>query len=333
MTQCKAMTQSGNQCKQYANDSGYCHIHDPESINRKKAQMEQAERDYEKRESLLNQQNFSQRRGLTISAKEIQIDSINQESRIAIWNVFYEYVFYMYDSSKRSQFRSILRSNEYLDQLSLFIWKKILYLPLQTIPVDYSNQLMKIFGYYQKMEWNEIYDFVEYLLNYFDDIDLIQEINDVLLKKLTGYRFMSGVITDINNPEELKSIDEAINNDEFSSAGQHLQRALELLSDRKNPDYRNSIKESISAVESLVKKMTGDPKATLNKALDKIETSGKGIKIHPALKSAFTSLYAYTCDEKGIRHAMLDEPNVFVEDAKFFLITCSAFINFLKSKS
>jgi hypothetical protein len=102
-----------------------------------------------------------------------------------------------------------------------------------------------------------------------------------------------------------------------------------LLSNREQPDYRNSIKESISAVESLARIMTNNHKATLGDALKIIERSGK---LHPALKEGFSKLYGYTSDEGGIRHAMLEEPNLTSADAKFFLISCTNFINYMKSK-
>ncbi len=59
----------------------------------------------------------------------------------------------------------------------------------------------------------------------------------------------------------------------------------------------------------------------------------KKVELHPALKKAFDSLYGYTSDADGIRHALLDEPNLDSEDAKFMLVSCSAFINYLISKS
>ncbi|HHW57999.1 MAG TPA: hypothetical protein GXX15_10125 [Clostridia bacterium] len=95
-----------------------------------------------------------------------------------------------------------------------------------------------------------------------------------------------------------------------------------MLTDRKKPDYRNSIKESISAVESLVKLISSDKKGDLNRAIRKLEEK---IYIHPALKEAFIKLYGYTSDEGGIRHAMLESNNISFEDAKYMLVSCSAF--------
>jgi hypothetical protein len=79
------------------------------------------------------------------------------------------------------------------------------------------------------------------------------------------------------------------------------------MADRKTPDFRNSIKESISAVEALCIVITDDSKTTLGQALTIIE---KVHKIHPALKKSFTSLYGFTSDSSGIRHALIDQDNL-----------------------
>jgi hypothetical protein len=102
------------------------------------------------------------------------------------------------------------------------------------------------------------------------------------------------------------------------------------MSDRQTPDYRNSIKESISAVESACIIISGDKNATLGKALKIIEDR---YSLHGALKSAFEKLYGYTSDAQGIRHALLDEPNLDFYDAKFMLVTCTTFINYLIGKT
>lgn len=101
------------------------------------------------------------------------------------------------------------------------------------------------------------------------------------------------------------------------------------MTDRKKPDYRNSVKESISAVESLCMTLSDDPKASLGVALNKIE---KTHELHPAFKKALSNLYGYTSDADGIRHALLDESNISYSDAKYMLVSCSAFINYVLGK-
>jgi hypothetical protein len=85
------------------------------------------------------------------------------------------------------------------------------------------------------------------------------------------------------------------------------------LSARDSPDYRNSFKESISAVEAACQIITRDPKATLGAAVKKLEDCG--IKLHSAFRGA------------------LDEPTLDSDDARFMLVSCSAFVNYLKTKA
>ncbi|MBP3664562.1 MAG: hypothetical protein J6J03_05305, partial [Tyzzerella sp.] len=87
---------------------------------------------------------------------------------------------------------------------------------------------------------------------------------------------------------------------------------------------------SISAVEALCCIITNDKRATLGDALKKLES--KGIKLHKALQSAMSSLYGYTSDEGGIRHGSIDFAGASSEDAKYMLISCSAFVNYLIEK-
>jgi len=117
----------------------------------------------------------------------------------------------------------------------------------------------------------------------------------------------------------------------LEGANIHLTNALELISDKKSPNYRNSVKESISAVESTCRIITGEN--TLGKALNKLES--KGLNLNNQLKNGFDKIYAYTNDKNnGIRHAIVTSPTEpDFADAKYMLISCSAFINYLITKA
>jgi hypothetical protein len=65
------------------------------------------------------------------------------------------------------------------------------------------------------------------------------------------------------------------------AVSEHLNTAIGFLSDRKNPDYRNSIKESISAVESLMKILAGVKSATLLEGLKRVDSV---VGLHTALR-------------------------------------------------
>ncbi len=68
-------------------------------------------------------------------------------------------------------------------------------------------------------------------------------------------------------PEQRESLENALGASDPVRI--HLETALRMLSDREHPDFRNSIKESISAVESACRKLTGLDNATLTQALNK----------------------------------------------------------------
>jgi len=55
--------------------------------------------------------------------------------------------------------------------------------------------------------------------------------------------------------------------------------------------------------------------------------------LHPALSGAFDKLYGYTSDAQGIRHGLMEEANLALEDAKFMLVACAAFVNYLLVKA
>ncbi|MCW3980029.1 MAG: hypothetical protein NWF11_00970, partial [Candidatus Bathyarchaeota archaeon] len=159
----------------------------------------------------------------------------------------------------------------------------------------------------------------------------IEYCNQRLERESSRWRFVGGKLVALTSKEEIAVIQEALKGPKsLRPVSIHLNSALAFMSDRKSPDYRNSIKESISAVESMCTLVAGTKKAELTQALPAMRK--KGIDLHPALEQAFIKLYGYTSTAGGIRHALLKEPNLYFEDAKFMLVMCSAFVNYLKPK-
>lgn len=272
---------------------------------------------------------FSQRKGLTPIKEIFQIEDIDQDLKNALWNCL---TIYYWD--KRDFF--IDKEGKDFVYLIKVIWINFFKEKLDEMSFKTPENIYKYKNFFFKAEWYRIYDFIEFIINNSDG-DLVSRkdvfvdvTNRILERELSGYRIVENLITQITSKEELESIEDALNSTKkISPVKIHLERALQLLSDRKNPDYRNSIKESISAVESLCKLITGDKNATLGLALKKIEATHK---IHPALHKSFSLLYGYTSDSDGIRHALLENEALKQEDAKYMLVSCSAFINYLQQK-
>jgi hypothetical protein len=277
---------------------------------------------------------FSQREGLKPLKQRIQIDSVDENPKNSLWNCFFEFVV--------GNLTFISWVGDKIYRIGELLWINYFKQPLDTLSNDPREIYKYIRDYFfdSKREWYEIYDFIEFVVNVYpgnDKKEFINACNMVLERKLSAYRFVGEKITKITSEIEIKEIEEALENtkniDKLKPVNEHLKRAIELLSDRKSPDYRNSIKESISALESLCKIIINDRKAALGEALDKMK-SEKIIDLHAALYEFGRKLYGYASDYEGIRHGKSDPNcNVNFEDAKFMLLCCSSYINYLIVKA
>lgn len=274
-------------------------------------------------------QRFSQRIGLTPIKVEIQRTSADEALRNALWNnIYLTYFANGEDDSTESC------------QMLTQVWTSYYRLSYDDIRY-HQNTIMKIKEEVLHEDWHKMYDILEFIPNnYLVDnfgvyntlnMEFIETVNSTLVSNLSAYRFVDLVITEITSDEEISSIEEALSiSDGFKPVKTHLEQALRHYSNRTHPDYRNSVKESISSIESLSKIITGKPKATLANALEEIN---KSHTLHPAFLQSVKTLYGYTSDADGIRHSLLEESDLKHEDAKFMLVTCSAFVNYLISKT
>ncbi len=158
----------------------------------------------------------------------------------------------------------------------------------------------------------------------------VEDLNREFKRNNFAYRVVDNIIIEIVNEEEIKTIEQALE-DNADNIQTHISQALRLCSDRDNPDYRNSIKESISAVEAYCREKTDSE--TLGDALKKLKNAG--LKIPMVLSIAFEKLYAYTNQSTtGIRHALMEDTYMpTYAEAIFMLVSCSSFINYLNLKA
>jgi hypothetical protein len=271
---------------------------------------------------------FSQRKGITPLKKALQIDSLDNETRTKLWNGLC-YAFFNSDRSSGGNYT--YKQAELIYSLWVEFFKQ------RTDHYTANRQWWKEFLEEKVWNWDYdyLFDFIEYIVkNTKDDTEYVRKFTDycnrIFEQESVMYRFVGNEITSITSDEEIKEIEIALNSP-LDPVNLHLKTALEMLFDRKSPDYRNSIKESISAVECISQVIVGDKTATLGQALKKLEDNG--ISIAPALTKGFSNLYGWTNAEDGIRHAIMGLPKIKEDDARYMLITCSSFCNYLISKS
>lgn len=275
---------------------------------------------------------FSQRIGKTASIKDLQIESIDSDLLNGLWNLTKIHII-----NKISTF-SVYGGEGDFPIFASITWHKFYKLPIDTIPRYSPDTIAYIRQRFFSDPWYEVYDFIEFLsalaIDGIERKNYMDAVNSLLEREFSAYRFVNNQISPITNQIEIDEVEKALDQiQQFTSlkgANIHLTNALNKLSDKVQPDFRNSIKEAISAVETTCRVLTGE--STLGKALNSLES--KGLKIDEQFKSAIEKLYASTNNKQsGIRHAIIDEhKKTDFDDAKFMFVICSSFINFLIGK-
>lgn len=273
---------------------------------------------------------FSERIGKKPIKEMIQLDSMDDELRNSLWNIV---TFFLIQPLKQKQW---LDGSEY-NKIIIKIWFSLFKEPTDQISISTEKVAEELRRRFFTRDYLYVYDFIDFLASQnkiFPNVNsFIEHCNSVLEKELSGYRFINEQLAPVTSEIEILEIETALQSTTeqgLRGVEIHLEEALNKLSDRKNPDYRNSIKESISAVEAICRVLTRE--STLGKALNSLDS--KGIKINGQLKSGFEKIYAFTNDKQsGIRHAIMeDHKNPDFEDAKYMLVASSSFINYLMGK-
>lgn len=276
---------------------------------------------------------FSERLGYQSVKTQLQVEEINEELKNSLWSVFLE-----------SFLKTIPNDGFYGFKLHEYVkglWFTFFKLPLDRAPmyedryghseVDKETLTKTLRQFFlNNKNWYDPYDLLQFSSQYANH-EFIPFVNKILEKEKSGYRFVNGELLQITSKMEIDEIEQGITStNNIEAVNSHLNAALKHLADKENPVYRNSVKESISAVEAICKIYTKNEKSTLGDALSKLEKKGS---IHPALKKSFSALYGYSSDSAGIRHALIENDRpVDFHEAKFMLVTCTSFINYILSK-
>jgi hypothetical protein len=280
---------------------------------------------------------FSERYGYTKPAEVLIREKITEEVENALCSCF--------DLLNDHLRRHMSYKDETYKEMELFLWMNFLNKRRNDFYRDFRSYVIvatyvlkeKNYTWYQKLNMVEmsvkwLYKRGENDQRLFNAAQSFTALINHEFERLNyAYRFVDKEIVEITSEEEIVSIEQAIKSSE-NNVKLHLQTALGLLAKKPLGDYRNSIKESISAVEAVCRELTG--KSTLGDALNELEKTG--VVIPKVMKLGFDRLYGYTNNkETGIRHALMDNDGSYIpssDEAVFMLVSCSAFINYLYAK-
>lgn len=289
-----------------------------------------------KRKSMIAVRNgFSDEKGISDINHQIQLTEFDDRTRIILSNRIFtalEIIFgsgnghSKYESRQLSHLFScsllseVFMERTALDEDCIFVWRAV---------------FDKIHEVIMNAPYNEVLDIIWFISNWLkrhmEKLSKVfrEMVNEIFETECVGYRFVDERIIGITVKEEIRAIENAANS-QFLGCRTHISNAVDFLADREKKDYKNCVKESISAVESICKVITQNEHATLGDALKELEKK-RGLK--GPLKVAFEKLYSYTNDKGGVRHADgLFVSEVTFEEAKFMLVSCSAFVNYLISE-
>lgn len=273
---------------------------------------------------------FSQRYGYEPLPQQLKLGELSREARTRFWNILYWYIkdtAYKVGSYWKLQgvWADIMRSaHVFLFDDLLDEWE-----PSSRIFIESYKP------FFHSSPFNEIFDLLEFLMRHRKcPPPFINDISAVFPEFHLAYALDKETCTIYQSPtrQEGEAIIEALQqlrNAGLIGAQQHLAKAAKCIN---SGDWADGVRESIHAVESVARQVAPGDAKTLGPALKKLED--KGVLQHRALREAFDKLYGYTCDEQGIRHALLGQgaPNVGLDEAVFMLGACASFASYLCRK-
>lgn len=265
---------------------------------------------------------FSERYGLSAPRMPLAPDEMPDGLRNRLWSVI------------RTELRAWRRVGTDLverpDHRVLRLWDMFYKWPLDTVPYRIDTVVDQIRKLFFDSRWDEVYDLMEFIVEldteeYGGISPFSVSVNAVLEEELAAWRFIGLHLQRITDQGEIEAVSEGANSP-LVGVKMHVRTALACLAQRPDPDTRNAIKEAVSAVESAAKSVTGRDKAVFTALAQRLGADG----VHPQFVQAWKNLYNYTSDAGAVRHgAKAGDQLPSVDEAKLFVVTASAFVNYL----
>ncbi len=270
---------------------------------------------------------FSQRTGLEPIPPQLKLGEVSADLRR--W--LYYYVSLEIDRESDVPFDHAVFNDEWMRVATDL---HVLFFKLSTDTFDYSTYKNKqrLDHFIQRANFGELFNLVEFFVQHNRCSDeLKRELAEAFVRARAAYRiFDDKYIAAIGSEEQAAAFERAIADAEAKNATAVRKQLIAAGVALRNSDWAGSVRESIHAVEAMAMRLAPGTKE-LGPALKELEQRGH---LHGGLKSAFSSLYGYSSDEEGVRHALVfgDEAQVDEADALFMLGACASFVSYLLAR-
>ena len=288
---------------------------------------------------------FSQRQGIEPMTKPLQIESMDDDLRNRLWNVMLAAIWDpMRDRCPRYLGIAYPESGSQIDRFVNRFWGFHLKQRLDALDHRWVHLQKQFEGIYFGATWDRAYGFVEgageaheFVFGRAGAERFREACNEVLRAEGSPYRFVrgTGLLAPFTNPIEVHAILEARETmllHHCRVVHEHLDQALRHLASRENPNYVDSVGQSWRAVEAMLRLICHDDGLTGGKAINECQNKCS-LAVDGSLWAALHKLHAYRA-ECGAGHPRKEEtPEPQCEDARFMLVTCSAYTNYLAEKA
>lgn len=271
---------------------------------------------------------FSQRSGFEPIPPQLKLNEVSDELRRLI---FY-YVNLEIDRESYTPYAGAIFKDE---------WRRVaqdLHVLFFGQPADsfdhgtYENE-KRIKLFVERADIGRLFNFVEFMVRHRAVSTVLKrELTEAFVTARAAYRIIDNShIAAIGNEEQAEAFARAIADAEAKNATAARKQLISAGVALRNGDWAGSVRESIHAVEAVAVQLAPGTD-TLGAALKVLEQRGH---MHGSLKAAFGSLYGYSSDQEGVRHALVfdDEAQVDETDALFMLGACASFVSYVLARA
>lgn len=199
----------------------------------------------------------------------------------------------------------------------------------------------------QELEWDKVYDFCERLHGHLASAvgytwnDEFQEttskaqvqtyISDELQRLFNeeslAFEFSQGMVSRRGRKHTVEVTTRAqvvLGDPRLASARRHYDKAMNFFRSPSKPDYENSVKEAVCAVEAAGKVLFPTSKSSTLGELAKWLANTTEVSVPKALAQTVTAIYAYRCGGNEVGHGGADGGVATAEVAEYVLAVCAS---------
>lgn len=227
-------------------------------------------------------------------------------------------------------------------------------------PVEYVNSKVASLNQARRdaedalvgLTWDKTYDFCERLYSYVarevgyhynDQYDvrtskaevqafIHNELQRLFFEEELAFEFSDGIVRRRGRKHTVDATTRAqlvMGDARLANARRHYDKALQFFRNPAKPDYENSVKESVCAVEAAGKELFPAAKAATLGDLVKWFSSAKEVSVPKALAQTITGIYAYRSGGDGVGHGGTGGGVATAEVAEYVLAVCASQIIYL----